>query len=378
MTTPIDSDDGNEHTPLLENNGNGASKISHSIATKLTGILPWSGSSGRHSNHEGATPEVSNEPHFPKAPSQQSIEHTSPTNESSIPLVAAARSSDTHASSSEPEQAEPGHTDNIHHRGIEVTPSWGNPAGLEPRKATDQNVLLFRQAIGINITNPDADAADPEAASMEQNRKLATGIYGRILRERRTKTLQYNVLSTFVNTCHVVQILIGASLTALGPEAATHTTAITALGATNTILAGVFALLKGQGLPDRLHKDAIEYRRVQDWIEETDSLLLSGVVGRDRKEVGLLVETAFKKYNAVLASEENNKPESYVQQQPEATRAAVNTATNGAVNLSSSHSTVERVAASARAGPVHSVDTIDDDYIRDGNAAVRLDLPAFH
>ena len=37
-----------------------------------------------------------------------------------------------------------------------------------------------------------------------------------------------------------------------------------------------------------------------------------GVIGRNRKEVGLLVQVAFKKYNAVRQSEENNRNESYV------------------------------------------------------------------
>lgn len=37
-----------------------------------------------------------------------------------------------------------------------------------------------------------------------------------------------------------------------------------------------------------------------------------GVIGRNRKEVGLLVQVAFKKYNAVRQSEENNRNENYV------------------------------------------------------------------
>ncbi len=86
-------------------------------------------------------------------------------------------------------------------------------------------------------------------------------------------------------------------LTALGPVAAQdHGMIITVLGAANTIIAGVLALVKGQGLPERLRKDELEYHRLQDWIEETEALLAVGVVGKDRKEVGLLVEIAFKKY----------------------------------------------------------------------------------
>lgn len=36
-----------------------------------------------------------------------------------------------------------------------------------------------------------------------------------------------------------------------------------------------------------------------------------GVIGRNRQEVGLLVQVAFKKYNAAKTSEENNVPENY-------------------------------------------------------------------
>jgi hypothetical protein len=42
--------------------------------------------------------------------------------------------------------------------------------------------------------------------------------------------------------------------------------AITFLGAINTVIAGVLALIKGQGLPDRLYHDQAEYRRLQDWL----------------------------------------------------------------------------------------------------------------
>ncbi|KAJ1305067.1 hypothetical protein OPQ81_000107 [Rhizoctonia solani] len=41
-----------------------------------------------------------------------------------------------------------------------------------------------------------------------------------------------------------------------------------------------------------------DFRQLRAWIEETESLLALGVIGRDRKEVGLLVETAFRRYNA--------------------------------------------------------------------------------
>lgn len=74
----------------------------------------------------------------------------------------------------------------------------------------------------------------------------------------------------------------------------------------------MLALIKGQGLPERLRHDQAEFRKLQDWIEQTEALLAVGVIGRNRKEVGLLVQVAFKKYNAVRQSEENNRNENYV------------------------------------------------------------------
>jgi len=97
-----------------------------------------------------------------------------------------------------------------------------------------------------------------------------------------------------------------------GPSAGDHTLTITILGALNTVVAGVLALVKGQGLPERLRHDRAEFRKLQDWIEQTEALLAVGVIGKDRKEVGLLVQISFVKYNAAKASEENNVPGNYV------------------------------------------------------------------
>lgn len=77
-------------------------------------------------------------------------------------------------------------------------------------------------------------------------------------------------------------------------------------------MAGVLALIKGQGLAERLRHDQAEFRKLQDWIEQTEALLAVGVIGRNRQEVGLLVQVAFKKYNAAKTSEENNIPENYI------------------------------------------------------------------
>lgn len=200
--------------------------------------------------------------------------------------------------------------------------SWGGPAGLHLRSNNDESLQIFRRALGINthLGMPGSGSSTSLSpggggSALESGRRPTPGgIYASVLDAQRRKAWSYAVLSALIYACHFGQIIIGAGLTALGPAAGEHTLAITALGAVNTIIAGVLALMKGNGLPERLGKDKVEFSRLQDWIEETEALLAVGVIGRNRKEVGLLVEVAFKKYNAAKASVDNNRPENYVRQ----------------------------------------------------------------
>lgn len=150
--------------------------------------------------------------------------------------------------------------------------------------------------------------------TLESGRRKAVGVYRDCIRVKKRKRYSFVALNSLLWTCYFSQVLVGAALTGLGPGSAGHPNLITSLGALNTVIAGLLALIKGQGLPERLRRDEKEFRRLQDWIEETEALLAVGVIGRDRKEVGSLVEMAFKKYNAAKASEENNRPDSYVSQ----------------------------------------------------------------
>jgi hypothetical protein len=186
--------------------------------------------------------------------------------------------------------------------------SWGSPAGLAIRSSNDENLLIFRKALGINTQREAADAG----GTLEEGRHAAVGIYRNVIETQARLALQHALLSAFLYAVYFLQIIIGAALTAIGAAAARFATVITVLGALNTVLAGVLALIKGSGQPQKLGKDRIGYRRLQDWIEETEALLAVGVIGRNRREVGLLVESAFKRYNAAKASEENNDPEFYV------------------------------------------------------------------
>lgn len=199
--------------------------------------------------------------------------------------------------------------------------AWSEPIGFHIRDAKDEPLMIFRRAVGINSDlaplagtrgGVRGTTGRGVQAAMEEGRRQPAGIYKHAIERKRKRRTQNLIISWTLDILHFAQVVIGAVLTALGPDAASHAVAITTLGALNTVIAGVLALLKGQGMPNKLHKDEMEFRRLQDWIEETEALLVTGIIGRDNRDIGVLVESAFRKYESAQMSVENNRPDNYV------------------------------------------------------------------
>jgi hypothetical protein len=183
----------------------------------------------------------------------------------------------------------------------------------ESGPSNNSNVLLFRRAVGIN-----SNIGPSDDTSLETGRSSATGLYAIAIKKKRSLKTTRIIISILLYTCHIAQLVIGAVLTAMGPSAGTHSLGITVLGATNTVVAGILALVKGQGLPGKIKRSEIEYRRLQDWIEGTEALIVIGVAGRTRDEVGALVEEAFRKWNAAKDRSDNSRPEDFQDDEGEA------------------------------------------------------------
>ena len=174
----------------------------------------------------------------------------------------------------------------------------------DPHEGENENLRKFRQAIGINV-------AVEKNRDLESARLDARGLYKEIIVNQRRLNQQYYLTDAIMYLSLGAQIVIGASLTALGPLASLHPSAITILGITNTSIAGVLALLKGQGLPDRLRKDEFEMRKVQNYIEETEARLVLAGDTLTLEEVDDAVQKVFLKFNAARDTAEMNLPDSY-------------------------------------------------------------------
>ena len=88
------------------------------------------------------------------------------------------------------------------------------------------------------------------------------GFYHLVRRRERSVGQRYRFYDIFVSGLLVVQLLLSAVFIVLGSINAIHHITITVLGAFATLIAGILALVKGQGLPTRLRMERDGLRAV--------------------------------------------------------------------------------------------------------------------
>jgi hypothetical protein len=113
-----------------------------------------------------------------------------------------------------------------------------------------------------------------------------------------------------------LQIIVGASVTAFGAGSANHII-ITVFGAANTALASLLAVLKSQGLPNRLRQDWNGWRELREYIEEKEreiEMVISGKIPGSKKDIDVWAEIKAieARYNAVRLTSEANRPDTYI------------------------------------------------------------------
>ena len=129
---------------------------------------------------------------------------------------------------------------------------------------------------------------------------------------RRTVSFySYHFASTIRWVLLILQLILGASLTALGSMSYKDGTPITVLGAANTVIAGLLALLHNSGLPDRYRYDKAEFEQVEDHIRE---LLTTGLVRADKSVNDVLAE-CYDMYHHAKTTVEANMPAAYIPSQ---------------------------------------------------------------
>ena len=137
------------------------------------------------------------------------------------------------------------------------------------------------------------------------------GIYARVISEEKKATLNYWLMSTIINMSFFGQIIVAATLTALGASNASHI-AITVLGSLNTVIAGIQTYLKGQGLPNRIQQYQFSLRKLREHIEDREREFAY----RDcMLDVDHVIADVAAMYQAVRQTAEDNTPDTYLPSQ---------------------------------------------------------------
>lgn len=136
------------------------------------------------------------------------------------------------------------------------------------------------------------------------------GIYGRSIQEELKARIGYNISTYFINFLYILQIFVAATITGLASYRS-HGIALTVLGALNTILAGLMALLKGQGLPVRLQRSRDQFQNVMKSIENTERLFARSLDMTPEKEKALdpfqEAQNLQNLYDAAKSDQQNSK-----------------------------------------------------------------------
>ncbi|KAF4467917.1 c6 transcription factor [Fusarium albosuccineum] len=165
---------------------------------------------------------------------------------------------------------------------------------------------IFARGVG-GIRDTEHNAPVHPVSWWWPSKGLPPGLYRDVIFRRSKSFYLFHIASVVRWGLMIAQLLLGASLTALGALRLQDGTTITVLGATNTIIAGLLALLHNSGLPDRYRHDMSEFEHVEDHIAE---VLTTRLVRAD-KTVGQVLAECYDRYHDAKTTVEANMPVTY-------------------------------------------------------------------
>ncbi|KAK5674088.1 hypothetical protein LTS10_013157 [Elasticomyces elasticus] len=216
--------------------------------------------------------------------------------------------------------------------------------GTSPTRIKQQQDFdAFRALVGTSITDPASSShcircPAPTATSLIKDffhTQPSQGVYGRAQKDFLKQRLAHSLWSTLINFLFVFQILFAATFTGLSAYG-DQQTVLTILGAMNTVCAGLLALLKGQGLPNRLMKARSSYENIVGSIEDAENVFAARVqsgssgsgdttstVANDDTQSPQAMANKFKDmYNTAKQTQQDNHPDVYVSGTPNNTTNA--------------------------------------------------------
>lgn len=185
-----------------------------------------------------------------------------------------------------------------------------SPLEIDPssqRDAKDTTPLKLNEFYElVGMVPPDKDGKPPK------NLEAPHGLYAYIRQKERNVARRYQTYDYVMTCLLIVQLILSAIFIVLGAINVDHHVTIAALGAVSTVVAGILALAKGQGQPNRYRMERDGLRKV---LFEADELYWDVNAGRN------VIFSDIKKlregYLKVVSDAQKNHPD-FWQESPQA------------------------------------------------------------
>lgn len=174
-------------------------------------------------------------------------------------------------------------------------PAPNNTQDIEGQPLTRQEIYTL-----LGMAAPTSNNTTP------RHLESAHGFYGHLLHAEHRAARQYRVYDSLVILLMILQLCISAVFVVLGslPNLDRHHVAVASLGAIGTVVAGMLALMRGQGLPNRLRMERDALRRV---VFETEELYWDARAGREIEFAD--IEALRAAFVAVVEDARKNHPD---------------------------------------------------------------------
>jgi hypothetical protein len=192
-------------------------------------------------------------------------------------------------------------------------------------------------------------------------------LYGRATKRYAQARRAHSFMTALSNTLLLSQVVLGATLTALGASESSHIL-ITAFGVINTVIAGLVAYLKSRGQPARQRIFRDELERVVDEIENSEIMWLgisqkihgySEIDIDDKVTVRGEVARLMRCYEKALRNFAMSNPDNYLMGQSEGGMAL--RPRGGIVQLAPAPATIPVMPPSAPVQPSAPADPVVED-----------------
>ncbi|KAI1470227.1 uncharacterized protein F4812DRAFT_257264 [Daldinia caldariorum] len=175
------------------------------------------------------------------------------------------------------------------------------------RLLTHVEWVQFCRGVGVFKDDESEEVIRPTSA-LWPPKGFRDGLYQDVLSEKAKFTYMFHFVDIVSWLLMLLQIAMGAVLTALGSvSSAKNGTPITTIAAINTCVGGILALLHNSGLPARYRSDRNEFYKLEEHIK---SIVDTALVPADH-DINAVLAGCFDMFRDARQTVQNNIPASY-------------------------------------------------------------------